>query len=256
MDLHIILMLVGAGVLAGLLSSIIGGAAVISYPALLAAGLLPQTAVASNLLAIMPGTLLAAFADRTQLPPLNRAFAGLVFASITGAAVGAVLLMLTPVRVFEVLVPLLLGFATLVFAHAGKVSAWLKSRASARGHDITFNVTSLKMLLPVSFYGGYFGAGVGVLLLGVFTLATGGDYRSANVTKNFVTSLNSMTAAAIFVVQGAIAWPQTLAMMAGTIAGGLLGSYIARMIPQAVMRVFVVAMGALLTAAFAWRYWF
>jgi uncharacterized membrane protein YfcA len=112
------------------------------------------------------------------------------------------------------------------------------------------------MLLPVSFYGGYFGAGVGVLLLGVFTLATGGDYRSANVTKNFVTSLNSMTAAAIFVVQGAIAWPQTLAMMAGTIAGGLLGSYIARMIPQAVMRVFVVAMGALLTAAFAWRYWF
>jgi uncharacterized membrane protein YfcA len=256
MDPHIILMLVGAGVLAGLLSSIIGGAAVISYPALLAAGLLPQTAVASNLLAIMPGTLLAAFADRTQLPPLNRAFAGLVFASITGAAVGAVLLMLTPVRVFEVLVPLLLGFATLVFAYAGKVSAWLKSRASARGHDITFNVTSLKMLLPVSFYGGYFGAGVGVLLLGVFTLATGGDYRSANVTKNFVTSLNSMTAAAIFVVQGAIAWPQTLAMMAGTIAGGLLGSYIARMIPQAVMRVFVVAMGALLTAAFAWRYWF
>jgi uncharacterized membrane protein YfcA len=256
MDPHIILMLVGAGVLAGLLSSIIGGAAVISYPALLAAGLLPQTAVASNLLAIMPGTLLAAFADRTQLPPLNRAFAGLVFASITGAAVGAVLLMLTPVRVFEVLVPLLLGFATLVFAYAGKVSAWLKSRASARGHDITFNVTSLKMLLPVSFYGGYFGAGVGVLLLGVFTLATGGDYRSANVTKNFVTSLNSMTAAAIFVVQGAIAWPQTLAMMAGTIAGGLLGSYIARMIPQAAMRVFVVAMGALLTAAFAWRYWF
>jgi uncharacterized membrane protein YfcA len=256
MDLHIILMLVGAGVLAGLLSSIIGGAAVISYPALLAAGLLPQTAVASNLLAIMPGTLLAAFADRTQLPPLNRAFAGLVFASITGAAVGAVLLMLTPVRVFEVLVPVLLGFATLVFAYAGKVSAWLKSRASARGHDITFNVTSLKMLLPVSFYGGYFGAGVGVLLLGVFTLATGGDYRSANVTKNFVTSLNSMTAAAIFVVQGAIAWPQTLAMMAGTIAGGLLGSYIARMIPQAVMRVFVVAMGALLTVAFAWRYWF
>jgi uncharacterized membrane protein YfcA len=256
MDLHIILMLVGAGVLAGMLSSIVGGAAVISYPALLAAGLPPQIAVASNLLAITPGTLLAAFADRTQLPPLNRAFAGMAFASITGAAIGAVLLLLTPVRVFEVLVPVLLGFATLVFAYAGRVSAWLKSRARARGHEITFNVTSLKMLLPVSFYGGYFGAGVGVLLLGVFTLATGGDYRSANVTKNFVTSLNSMTAAAIFVVQGAIAWPQTLAMMAGTIAGGLIGSYIARMMPQHVMRIFVVAMGAALTVAFAWRYWF
>jgi uncharacterized membrane protein YfcA len=256
MDLHIILMLVGAGIGAGLLSSIVGGAAVVSYPALLASGLAPQIAVASNLMAVMPGTLLAAFADRTQLPPFNRAFAGMVFASITGAAAGAVLLMLTPVRVFEVLVPVLLGFATLVFAYAGRVSAWLKSRAQARGHDITFNITSLKMLLPVSFYGGYFGAGVGVLLLGVFTLATGGDYRSANVTKNFVTSLNSMTAAAIFVVQGAIAWPQTLAMMAGTVAGGLIGSYVARMMPQRVMRVFVVVMGAMLTVAFAWRYWF
>jgi uncharacterized membrane protein YfcA len=255
MPLHTILMLVGAGVLAGMLSSIVGGAAVVSYPALLASGLAPQIAVASNLLAVMPGTLLAAFADRTQLPPLNRAFAGLVFASITGAAIGAVLLMLTPVRVFEVLVPVLLGFATLVFAYAGRVRAWLKSRAKARGRDIAFNITSLKMLLPVSFYGGYFGAGVGVLLLGVFTLATGGDYRSANVTKNFVTSLNSMAAATIFVVQGAIAWPQTLAMMAGTVAGGLIGSYVARMMPQHVMRVFVVAMGAVLTVAFAWRYW-
>lgn len=256
MDLHIILILVGAGIGAGLLSSVVGGAAVVSYPALLAAGLAPQIAVASNLLAIMPGTLLAAFADRSQLPPLNRAFAGLVFASITGAAAGAVLLLVTPVRVFEVLVPLLLGFATLVFAYARRLSGWLRSRAESRGHDIAFDITSLKMLLPVSFYGGYFGAGVGVLLLGVFTLATGGDYRSANVTKNFVTSLNSLTAALIFVVQGAVAWPQALTMMAGTIAGGLLGSYIARMIPQHVMRVFVVVMGAALTVAFAWRYWF
>ncbi|HVV79948.1 MAG TPA: sulfite exporter TauE/SafE family protein [Pseudolabrys sp.] len=256
MDHHTILILLGAGVLAGILSSIIGGAAVVSYPALLAAGLPPQIAVASNLFAVMPGTLIAAFADRTQLPPLNRAFAGLVFASITGAAAGAILLLFTPVRVFEVLVPLLLGFATLVFAYSGKLSAWLKSRAKARGHDITFNLTSLKMLLPVSFYGGYFGAGVGVLLLGVFTLATRGDYRSANVTKNFVTGLNSMTASTLFAVQGAVAWPQTLTMMAGCIAGGLLGSYIARLIPQWIMRIFVVAMGALLTAAFAWRYWF
>jgi uncharacterized membrane protein YfcA len=256
MDLHVILILVGAGIGAGLLSSIVGGAAVVSYPALLASGLAPQIAVASNMLAVMPGTLLAAFADRSQLPPLNRAFAGMAFSSIVGAGAGAVLLLFTPVRVFEVLVPVLLGFATLVFAYAGKLSAWLKARAQSRGHDITFSLTSLKMLLPVSFYGGYFGAGVGVLLLGVFTLATGGDYRSANVTKNFVTSLNSMTAAAIFVAQGAVAWPQALTMMAGCIAGGLLGSYIARIIPQHVMRVFVVAMGAVLTVAFVWRYWF
>jgi uncharacterized membrane protein YfcA len=112
------------------------------------------------------------------------------------------------------------------------------------------------MLLPVSFYGGYFGAGVGVLILGVFTLATGGDYRSANVAKNFVSSLNGLAAGLVFAVQGAIVWPQTLALMAGAIAGGLIGAYIARLIPQRVMRVFIVVVGATLTVAFARRYWF
>ena len=74
--------------------------------------------------------------------------------------------------------PLLLGFATVLFAYAERISAGLRARAAGRGHDITFNVSSLKVLLPVSFYGGYFGAGVGILMLGVFSLATGGDYRS------------------------------------------------------------------------------
>ena len=100
------------------------------------------------------------------------------------------LLLLTPQRMFALLVPVLLGFATVLFAFAERISNWLRARAAGRGHEITFNVASLKVLLPVSFYGGYFGAGVGILMLGVFSLATGGDYRSANVAKNFVASLN------------------------------------------------------------------
>jgi uncharacterized membrane protein YfcA len=256
MDLPTILMLAGAGIFVGIMAAVVGGAAVIAYPALIAAGLSPQTAAVANLTAIVPGTMLAALSDRSQLPPFNRAFIGLVLASISGAAVGASLLLLTPDRVFAILVPLLLGFATVLFAFSEKLGGWLKSRANERGHDIAFNVTSLKMLLPVSFYGGYFGAGVGVLILGVFTLATGGDYRSANVAKNFVSSLNGLAAALVFFAQGAIVWPQTLALMAGTIAGGLIGAYIARLIPQRVMRVFIVVVGATLTVAFARRYWF
>ena len=112
------------------------------------------------------------------------------------------------------------------------------------------------MLLPVSFYGGYFGAGVGVLLLGVMSVATGGDYRSANVVKNLVTSLNSGAAATIFIVKGTVIWPQTLALAAGTMVGGVSGAWLARLIPRAVMRVAVVVVGALLTIVFAWRYWF
>jgi uncharacterized membrane protein YfcA len=111
------------------------------------------------------------------------------------------------------------------------------------------------MLLPVSFYNGYFGACSGVLMLGVMSVATGGDYRSANVAKNLITSLNCAGAAAVFIARGSVIWPQ-LALMAGTIAGGVAGAALARIVPREVMRIAVVAVGALLTAVFARRYWF
>ncbi len=256
MALHVILMLFVAGVAGGMLSAMVGGAAVVTYPALIASGIPPLTATTCNLTAAVPGTLFAALSDRKQLPPFNRAFIGMVLASMIGAGFGAVLLLATPERLFEVLVPLLLGFATVLFAFAQPVGNWLRARAAERGRDIEFSVTSLKMLLPVSFYGGYFGAGVGVLLLGVMSVATGGDYRSANVVKNLVTSLNSGAAATIFIVKGTVIWPQTLALAAGTMLGGVSGAWLARLIPRAVMRVAVVMVGALLTIVFAWRYWF
>jgi uncharacterized protein len=139
-----------------------------------------------------------------------------------------------------------------LFAYAERIGAYIRQRAEGRGHEVTFNVSSLKVLLPVSFYGGHFGAGVGILILGVFSIATGGDYRSANVAKNFVSSLNGMVASVAFVSQGAVVWPQTLALMVGTIAGAQL----ARIIPRHVVRVLVVGVGAVLTAAFARQYWF
>jgi uncharacterized membrane protein YfcA len=253
--IHIVL-LAGVGVLAGILASIVGGAAVVVYPALIASGLSPQVAAISNLTALMPGTMLAALSDRSQLPPFNRAFLGMVVASVTGAAIGASLLLLTPERMFSIFVPALLGFATVLFAFSERISRWLRARAAGRGHDLAFNLSSMKMLLPVSFYGGYFGAGVGILMLGVFSVATGGDYRSANVTKNFVSSLNGFVASLVFIAQGAVVWPQTLALMAGTIGGGLIGAQIARVIPRKVVRVLIVVVGAALTAAFARRYWF
>jgi uncharacterized membrane protein YfcA len=112
------------------------------------------------------------------------------------------------------------------------------------------------VIFPVSFYGGYFGAGVGVLLLGVLSFGTGGDYRSANTTKNLVTSLNSMVAAAFFITQGAVVWKPTLIMLAGALVGAMIGARAAQIVPHAAMRVVVTVVGALLTIVFAWRYWF
>jgi len=256
MDLHTIALLAGVGVLAGMIASIVGGAAVVVYPALIASGLSPQFAAASNMVALMPATMLAALSDRSQLPPFNRAFVELVFASIAGTGAGAILLMLTPGRVFEIIVPILLGFATVLFAFADRIGHRIRRRAAHKGREVKFDVSSLKVLLPVSFYGGYFGAGVGVLLLAVFSIATGGDYRSANVAKNFVSSLNGFVASMIFIARGAVAWPQTLSLMAGMVAGGLAGAYVARVIPAKVARGLIVLVGAALTIVFAKLYWF
>jgi uncharacterized membrane protein YfcA len=256
MTLHSILVLIIAGVGGGLLSSIVGGASLVTYPALLAAGLPPVTATTCNLTASFPGVFLAALSDRKQLPPFDRAFVGMLIASMVGAAAGAALLLLTPQHLFALLIPVLLGFSTLLCAVAEPIGNWLHERALKRGKTIDFSVTNLKMLLPVSFYGGYFGAGVGVLMLGVMSIATRGDYRSANVAKNLVGSLNSGTAAAIFALRGEVIWPQTLALAVGTIVGGVAGAWLARILPRSVMRIAVVITGTILTGYFAWYYWF
>ena len=256
MDILTTAFLVGTGVVAGIIAAMVGGAAVVIYPALIATGVSPQLAAVSNLASVMPATMLAALSDRSQLPPFNRAFIGLIVATVIGAGAGAALLLLTPEHLFAQIVPLLIGFATLLFAGAERITRWLRARAEGRGHDITFNLASLKVVLPVSFYGGYFGAGVGILMLGVFSLTTGCDYRAANVVKNFISSLNGLAATLVFATHDAILWPQTLALATGTIGGGLIGAYAARVIPRNVVRFLIVAVGVVLTAALARRYWF
>jgi uncharacterized protein len=253
MDLLHILLLVAAGIVGGIISSLVGGAAIVTYPALLSVGLPPVTATVCNLVALTPGNFFAALYDRGQLPPFDRAFIGLVAASLTGALIGASVLLITPERVFGYFVPVLMAFATVLFAYAGRISTLLRARATAKGAHRWAH--SISVIFPVSFYGGYFGAGVGVLLLGVLSIGTGGDYRAANVTKNLVTSLNSAVAAALFIVQGAVLWPPTLLMLTGALVGAFIGARLAQVVPHAIMRVVVTIVGALLTVVFAWRYW-
>lgn len=257
MDLQTILMLAGAGLFGGLISALVGGAGIITFPAMLATGLNPVIATASNTAALMPGNLLAALSDRSQLPRLDRSFVVLVLSSLLAAGVGASLLLLTSERVFRVLVPLLLGSSTVLFAYSGRINAWVRARAASRATAAPrVNGATLAALAPVSVYGGYFGIGVGVLLLGVLSIGSGADYRAANVTKNLVTSLNGVVSSGVFIVQGAVVWPPTLAMMAGAIVGSLAGGLLARVMPNSVARVLVTVVGTLLTAVFAWRYWF
>jgi uncharacterized membrane protein YfcA len=257
MDIANIALLAIAGLVGGTIASLAGGAALITFPTFLAVGLTPIAAIATNIAALTPGSLVAALSDRTQLPPLDRGFVGLVLASVVGAGIGAVLLMLTSNRVFEILVPLLIGFATILFAFGEQISAAFRARSLAR-HDREpeIKLTSIPMLLPVSVYGGYFGAGLGVLLIAVLQLATSGQYRPANATKNLVAALNGSVAMVVFAIQDSINWPAALAMMGGALVGSVIGARIARYAPRELMRWVVTLIGVVLTSVYAWRYWF
>jgi len=246
-----------AGLVGGTIASLAGGAALITFPTLLAVGLTPISAIATNITALTPGSLVAALSDRTQLPPVDRGFVGLILASVIGAGIGAALLMLTSNRVFEILVPLLIGFATILFAYGERISAALRARSLAKhGREPEIKLTSIPMLLPVSVYGGYFGAGLGVLLVAVLQLATSGEYRPANATKNLVAALNGTVAAFVYAVQGSVNWPAALTMMCGALIGSVIGARIARYAPREVMRYVVTLIGAALTGVYAYRYWF
>lgn len=256
-DLSTAALLCAAGFAGGVISTLAGGAALVTFPTLLAVGLPPVIATATNLAALVPSSFLAAYADRSLLPPFDRAFAGLVAASVAGAVIGAMLLMVTSARLFEFLVPILLGFATLLFGFGDRISkAWRKRSLARHGHEPQIKVTSLPMLLPVSVYGGYFGAGIGVLLVAVMQLATKGEYRPANAAKNLVAAFNGLAAVAVFAAKGAVHWPMMLLMTSGALFGAQIGVRVARHAPREVMRFVVIVIGALLTVVYAWRYWF
>jgi uncharacterized membrane protein YfcA len=144
-----------------------------------------------------------------------------------------------------------------LFAYSARISQWLANRAAATGRLRSHgSATNVAMLLPVSIYGGYFGAGLGVMVLAVLAIVTGGDYRAANAVKNLMVSLNTTVAALLLAAYSVVAWPETAAMAVGSVLGGLLGGTLARIAPPAVIRVVVIFVGALLTLVFAWRYWF
>ncbi|MGE3150263.1 MAG: sulfite exporter TauE/SafE family protein [Pseudorhodoplanes sp.] len=256
MDALHVAILVVAGLFGGILSSMVGGASLVTFPALIAAGVPPMMATATNITALTPGNFLAAITEGRQLK-FNGAFVRLVAGSLVGALIGATLLVMTPAQLFERIMPLLLAFATVLFAYGSRISNWLRERSrTMHGREPQMDATSIPILLPASIYTGYFGAGAGVMLLAVFSIWNAGDYRTANATKNFVGSLNGMTAACLFTVQGVVNWKAAFILMIGGTVGGLVGSHLARIAPRKVIQVAVVLVGVTLTIIYAWRYWF
>ena len=112
------------------------------------------------------------------------------------------------------------------------------------------------MFVPVAVYGGYFGAGMSVMILAILSVSRGEEFRTANVIKNLLSALTSFVAVIVFVFQGVVAWPPALLVMAGAVIGGFLGGRLARVLPSEAMRWIVINVGTVLTIIYAYRYWF
>lgn len=255
MDAPSALMLFTAGLAGGAVTAIVGGASLITFPALLAAGLPAIVANASNAVALTPANLVAALADLDRRPRWDRAFAGLAAVSVAGSVVGAVLLLLTPDKAFTALVPVLIGMATVLFALSNPIRLWIASRPTTTGRRRSPASIGTLLFVPVAVYGGYFGAGMSVLTLAVLAVSRGGEFRANNVIKNLLASLTSLVAVAVFVHQGVVAWAPSLVVMAGGLLGGFAGGRLVRVLPADLVRWIVVTVGAVLTVVYAWRVW-
>ena len=248
----IVLLLFLSGVAGGVINALAGGATLLTFPAMLAAGLPPITANASNAVAIVPGHLLAVLADRGKVLPLDAKLWSSVLVCLLGGAIGALLLLALPERLFVLPVPALIGIATLLFLFSPRIAAWAEAR---RGDAGPSRGLGLSVLGLSSIYGGFFGAGLGVILTAVLSIADPDDIRRVKALKNLLATSVSTAAVIIFIAQRAVRWPETLTMLSGAVVGGYLGGYLVRVLPATIVRWFVILTGAVMTVVYAVKYW-
>jgi uncharacterized membrane protein YfcA len=238
-----LLLLFFAACLAGVQNALAGGGSFLTFPCLLMTGLDARAANIASTLALFPGQLTTAWACRRGvegLPTLS--FRALALISLLGGVVGALLLLATPVRVFDGLVPWLVLFATCVFAWG---SFFRRPEAVVR--HLPPRVAALAQFF-ISVYGGYFGGGIGLLMLAVLTLA-GQNVRVASSTKMILAALMNASAVAIFLVSASAPWLPVLVTAVGAILGGQIGARIIFHVPEKILRAAVVALGIVLTIA-------
>jgi len=246
----------GAALLAGAVNALAGGGSLLSFPALVAAGLPPVLASLTNTVAMCPGYLGATLAQRRDLAGQGRRALAVLPVGAAGGAAGAWLLLHTRDAAFDVVVPFLLLFAAALLAGQDRLRRWLLGGAAPQpavpggtlpaspvggrspGLDRPWLAT-----LPIAaaaVYGGYFGAGMGVIVLAALAVVLDDTLTRINALKQTVSLVVNVAAAAVFVASGRVAWDFTLVMALAALAGGALGGRIASRVPPAALRVVVI----------------
>jgi uncharacterized membrane protein YfcA len=233
----------GAAFLAGAVNSVAGGGTLISFPALIWLGLNSVTANATSTVAIWPGTVGSIWGYRRELGASEPRFRVLIVPSLVGGITGALLLRWTPPAMFDKLVPYLILFATLLFMVQEPVQRKLKTTDSGTRHSTQWLVGAILFQLCVGIYGGYFGAGIGIMMLAALSILGLNDIHEMNSLKVvFGGSINGV-AALYFIWAGMVQWPFVLTMAVGAILGGWGGAGTARKIGRTAVRRIVIAIG-------------
>jgi uncharacterized membrane protein YfcA len=238
------LLLFGAAMMAGMINSVAGGGTLLTFPALVWAGRPEIIANATSTFALVPGAWASAYGYRGEMTKAPRKFLYLLIPSVVGGVIGAILLKLTPPATFAALVPFLILFATVLFMIQGPVQRWLRSGASAHEESTTrWMIGAGFFQFLVAIYGGYFGAGIGILMLAVLGIMGMSDIHQMNGLKNIFGSMINGVAAVYFVFAGLIDWPSAVLMAAGSIVGGYGAAGIARRMGQKFVRRLVILIG-------------
>jgi hypothetical protein len=238
-----------AGLGAGLFNGVAGGGTMLSFPTLLALGVPPITANVSSTVGILPGYLAAIVGYRRQVRSNRSVIARLAVPAFIGGATGAIALLVTPTAVFTSLIVVLIALATVLFAAQPFLARHLQRRHTAARHEAVawFGV------LFASLYGGYFGAGVGIMLLALFGLTLELDLAQSSGVRSVLALLINTLAAAIFVLHGSVNWAVVGCLIPGSFLGGILGARLALTLPVRWLRATVVLIGVTTTAVLALR---
>jgi len=252
--------LVTASFIAGVMNAMAGGGSFVSFPAMLAMGVAPIQANATNTVALWPGQLTSVAALRSDLR--KDLLPVVLISSVLGGVGGAVVLLKTRQTTFLHMVPWLLLVASLLFGISGPVSRWLNRRAIAkaaaesREHHAKSTpplIPLFLVLLPVCFYIGYFGAGAGFLIMSALALFGVEEMNALNSLKVLAACLSNLCAVITFLISGAVIWKYCLVSMVACGIGGYLGAQYARRIKPDILRLIVVATGCIMAAYFFWR---
>lgn len=236
-----------AAFIAGAINAVAGGGSLVTFPTLVWLGLPSITANATNTVAVWPGTLAAVWAYRRELGNTPPRIYVLMVPSVVGGIIGAVLLRMTPGAIFDRLVPGLILFATVLFMLQEPTQRLFNHSPGHRGGRWLAGATVFQ--LAVGVYGGYFGAGIGILMLAALAILGHEDIHEMIGFKNLLAAVVNAVASAYFVWMRMVSWPEVTVMATGAILGGIAASGIARRLQGPTLRRIVVAIGFAMAAA-------